>query len=123
MPHFIPNAPDSETSSLYANIRQAELDDQHWNRNKSADMAKSEGISLNDEHWAVIVWLRRYYLEFGLPRNAWILAKDLNQQFSVLGGNKYLASLFPGGPVLQGSRFANLRTPANATDISFGSSY
>jgi len=123
MTQFINNARDSETSSQYASMRRAELSDQRWNRNKSVDLAKSEGISLNDEHWAVIDYLRSYYLEHGLPRFARTTARALNRQFSAQGGSKYLHRLFAGGPVTQGSRLANLRIPANATDVSFGSSY
>lgn len=123
MTQFIINAQETETSSHYAGVRFMELADQHWDRNKSANLAQSEGISFDDEHWAVIAFLRRYYLENGLPRNARTLAKALNQHFSDQGGNKYLYRLFPGGPVTQGSRLANLRTPAYATDVSFGSSY
>ena len=123
MTQFVNNAQDSETFSLYPSIRLAELNDQRWTRNKSAELAKNEGISLNDEHWAVIVYLRNYYLEHGLPRFARTTARALNQQFAAQGGNKYLYGLFTGGPVTQGSRLANLRLPANATDISFGTSY
>jgi tRNA 2-thiouridine synthesizing protein E len=123
MTQFINNAQDSETSSQYASMRRAELTGQHWNRNRSADLARNEGISLNDEHWAVIVYLRRYYLEHGLPRFARTTARALNKHFSVQGGNRYLYRLFAGGPVTQGSRLANLREPANATDVSFGTSY
>jgi tRNA 2-thiouridine synthesizing protein E len=123
MTQFINNAQDSETFSLYADIRRAELRDQRWNRNKSVDLAKREGISLNDEHWAVIVYLRSYYLEHGLPRFARTTARALKRQFSAQGGYKYLYQLFAGGPVTQGSRLANLRLPANATDASFGTSY
>ncbi|MFZ0469617.1 MAG: TusE/DsrC/DsvC family sulfur relay protein [Thiogranum sp.] len=123
MTQFTSNAQDSETSSLYADIRRAELRDQRWNRNKSVDLAKREGIRLNDEHWAVIVYLRSYYLEHGLPRFARTTARALNRRFSPQGGNKYLYQLFAGGPVTQGSRLANLRLPANATDVSFGTSY
>ena len=111
----------AETPSDDDGSRFLELADQSWDRNKSADLARSEGISLNDEHWAVIVCLRRHYLEYGLPRNTGILAKILDQQFSDLGGRDYLHLLFPGGPVAQGSRLANLSMPdANTTDISFG---
>jgi tRNA 2-thiouridine synthesizing protein E len=123
MTQFINNAQDSETSSQYASLRRAELTGQHWNRKKSADLAQNEGISLNDEHWAVIVYLRRYYLEHGLPRFARTTARALNEHFSVQGGNRYLYHLFAGGPVTQGSRLANLRIPANAFDVSFGTSY
>jgi sulfur relay (sulfurtransferase) DsrC/TusE family protein len=51
MTQFTQNARDTETSSQYAGIRLAELIDQRWSRNKSADLANSEGISLSDEHW------------------------------------------------------------------------
>jgi tRNA 2-thiouridine synthesizing protein E len=117
------NAQETEISSQDAEIRFVELADQGWERRKSANLAKNEGIILDDDHWAVIVYLRKHYLEHGLPRQARTLAKALNQQFSAQGGSKYLHSLFPGGPVSQGSRLANLPTPANSTDISFGSSY
>jgi tRNA 2-thiouridine synthesizing protein E len=86
-------------------------------------LAKSEGVDMDDEHWAVIVFLRKYYLEHGLPISARITARALNKSFSGQGGSKYLNLLFSGGPVTQGSRLANLRTPAYATDPSFGTSY
>jgi tRNA 2-thiouridine synthesizing protein E len=117
------NAQDSETSSQYASIRRAELSDQSWNRARSVILATNEGLELNDQHWHVISYLREQYLEQGLPRVARTTARALNKQYAAQGGNKYLHNLFPGGPVTQGSRLANLRTPANATDISFGTSY
>ena len=117
------NAQDSETFSQYASIRQAELGDQNWNRARSETLAANEGFELTDQHWQVISYLREQYLEHGLPRFARTAARALNKQFAAQGGNKYLHDLFPDGPVTQGSRLANLRTPANATDISFGTSY
>lgn len=123
MTQFTINAQDAETSSRHAEIRGFELSGQSWDRKKSTDLAQNEGIRLTDEHWAVILYLRSHYIEQGLPEYARTLAKTLKQQFSTQGGNKYLYRLFPGGPVTQGSRLANLRTPANVTDVSFGSSY
>ena len=123
MTQYIVNAQDCESASQHASIRRAELNEQHWSRKKSKDLAASEGISLNDEHWAVIRYLRSYYLKHGLPRLARTTAKALNHQFTLQGGSKYLPRLFACGPVTQGSRLANLRTPANATDTSFGTSY
>ena len=123
MTQFTQNAQDTETSSQYAGIRLAELIDQDWNRNKSAKLAMLEGISLTDQHRDVIDYLRKQYLKHGLPGFARTTARALNKQFTAQGGNKYLYSLFAGGPVTQGSRLANLRIPANATDVSFGTSY
>ena len=123
MKQFINNPQDSETSSQYTNIRQAELNDQHWDRSKSANLAANEEIILSDEHWDVILYLRNYYHENGLPRFARTTAKALNKEFTAQGGSKYLYELFTGGPVTQGSRLANIRIPSNATDISFGTNY
>ena len=117
------DAQDSETFSQYASIRQAELGDQNWNRARSETLAANEGFELTDQHWHVISYLREQYLEHGLPRFARTTARALNKQFAEQGGSKYLHNLFPGGPVTQGSHLANLRTPASATDISFGTSY
>ena len=123
MTQFTQNAQDTETSSQHAGIRLAELIDQNWRRNKSAKLAMREGISLTDQHWDVIAYLRKQYLEHGLPRFARTTARALNRQFAAQGGSKYLYRLFAGGPVTQGSRLANLRVPASTTDISFGTSY
>lgn len=123
MTQFISNAQDSENFSLYAGIRLAELLDQDWNRRKSYDLASDEGIDLTDQHWDVIQYLRKQYLLNGLPRFARTTARALNRKYAAQGGSKYLYSLFSGGPVTQGSRLANLRAPANTTDVSFGTSY
>ena len=123
MSQFTQNAQDTETSSQHAGIRLAELIDQNWSRNKSAQLAMNEGISLTDQHWHVIDYLRKLYLIHGLPRFARTTARALNKRFAAQGGNKYLYSLFAGGPVTQGSRIAYLRTPAIASDVSFGTSY
>jgi tRNA 2-thiouridine synthesizing protein E len=71
----------------------------------------------------VIVYLRNYYLEHGLRRFARTTARALNRKFAAMGGSKYLYHLFAGGPVTQSSRIAYLRTPAIASDVSFGTSY
>jgi len=117
------NALDAELSSQHESVRLAELNDQLWDRKKSVYLANKEGISLRDEHWDVIEYLRRYYVEKGLPRFARTTSRAINKQFSMQGGSKYLHGLFPGGPVTQGSRISNLRTPACATDVSFGTCY
>jgi tRNA 2-thiouridine synthesizing protein E len=105
---FTKDTKNTETSHRETAIRFVELADQSWDRNKSVDLAQTEGIQLTDEHWAVIVYLRRYYLNHGSPIKSLTLENALNEQFSALGGSEYLYRLFPGGPVSQGSRFANL---------------
>lgn len=113
----------TETSSSDSHDRITELGSQHWNRAKAQALADDENLTLTDAHWAVIAFLRKYYMKHGLPRNARTTAGALNENFSSQGGNQYLYRLFSEGPITQASRYANLRTPAYATDHSFGTSY
>lgn len=115
--------PDTETAGANAVDRLKELASHRWTRAKSQTLAKLEGIELNDEHWAVVVFLRQYYLHHGLPMTARTTAQALKSHFATKGGNGYLHRLFTNGPVTQGSRLANLRAPAYSTDPSFGTSY
>ena len=113
----------SGTSSESISIRLKELNDQNWSQRISTELAKNEGIVLSKKHLDVILFLRSYYLEFGLPRFARTTAKALNRHFATQGGSKYLHGLFNDGPVTQGSRLANIPIPNNASDTSFGTNY
>lgn len=123
MTQYIINPTRTEKASHDIAIRRAEIVRQYWNRAKSASLANAEGINLSDAHWAVIIYLRKCYLTQGLAKHARSLAKDLNLHFKNQGGKKYLYRLFAGGPVTQGCRIANLRTPTCASDPSFGTIY
>lgn len=123
MKQFTVDPQDTETFGREHSDRHAELAGQHWTRAQSLALAQEENVELNDEQWAVVMFLRGYYLEHGLPTAARVTAKAMNVHFSTQGGNAYLRQLFPGGPVTQGSRFAKVRTPAYAADLSFGTSY
>jgi tRNA 2-thiouridine synthesizing protein E len=121
--HYTADPRSAENSNGNIEDRLRELSGQRWNRGKSLVLAESEGIPLTDEHWAVIVFMRRHYLEHGLSINARTASEVLGRHFSAQGGSKYLHRLFGDGPVTQASRLANLPTPASAMDPSFGSSY
>jgi tRNA 2-thiouridine synthesizing protein E len=123
MNHQPSNPHETETPGHDIGLRHTELADQHWDRARSKALADEEGVELSDRHWEVIVFMRKYYLEHGLPINARTTARALNKHFAYKGGSGYLRRLFNDGPVVQASRLANLRTPAFATDSSFGTSY
>jgi tRNA 2-thiouridine synthesizing protein E len=114
---------ETETSVRDFDLRHTELAEQCWDRARSNALAEAEGLTFSDQHWEVIVFMRKYYLEHGLPINARTTARALNRHFTSQGGSGYLRRLFSEGPVSQGSRLANLRTPAFAADASFGTSY
>ncbi|MDZ7803639.1 TusE/DsrC/DsvC family sulfur relay protein [Thiohalophilus sp.] len=123
MKQYSTNAYAAESISPHQELRQIAFKAQRWNREKSRLLAEGEGIILTDDHWEVITYLRKRYLKQGLPRQARTLARELNEKFLAKGGTRYLYQLFAGGPVTQGSRLANLNSPSNTTDMSFGSVY
>jgi len=92
----------------------------HWDRNSALESAASEGIELDDGHWEVITFLRRYYLDHGWPSQPSVLVRELDKAFDTEGGTRYLYRLFPQGPLAQGTRVAGLPEPANVTNASFG---
>lgn len=99
---------DKEISGNDFASRLSDLDAQNWNRNKSQNLAKLEGLDLNDQHWAVISFLRSHYLWNGNQLNESQLSEDLNQHFLKLGGEEYLNKLFNEGVIAQGRRLANI---------------
>lgn len=123
MTQYSVDAYSAETASIIRSLRHAELKKQHWTRSKSQSLAENEGIHWSDDHWDVVAYLRKYYVKQGIPRYARTLSRDLNKRFSAKGGSQYLYKLFAGGPVSQGSRIANLHSPAGSRDISFGTTY
>lgn len=117
------NAYTTEQVSLLPDIRRAELKNQKWNRAKSQLLADDENIKLTDAHWAVLKHLRKSYLESGLPLQARFLSESLNKVFVAEGGKQHLRKLFPGGAITQGSRFANIPSPADSVDGFHGNNY
>jgi tRNA 2-thiouridine synthesizing protein E len=93
----------------------------HWSRATATDAARREGIELDDAHWRVIAFLRRYYLDNGWPSHSHLLTREMDKTFCDEGGTRYLYRLFPRGPLAQGARIAGLPVPANVTNESFGS--
>lgn len=98
--------------------RRSEFKQQPWNLAVAQELADKEGILLTDEHWTVLLYLRNHYLENGLPQFSRYLVYALSKKFATQGGTKYLRSLFPGGPITQGSRIANIPAPRDtSTDL------
>jgi tRNA 2-thiouridine synthesizing protein E len=93
------NPHETETSGQDIGLRQTELADQHWDRARSKALADAEGVPFSDRHWEVVVFLRQYYLEQGLPINARTTARALNKHFASKDGSSYLRRLFTDGPV------------------------
>jgi tRNA 2-thiouridine synthesizing protein E len=112
---------DPEVASPRREDRHREIED--WNRDVGSQLAEAEGIEMTPDHWEVVVFLRRRYLDKGLPESARDVAAELAKAFSERGGTRFLHKLFPAGAVTQGSRIAGLPVPPHNEDASFGTAF
>ena len=73
-------------------------------------IAAAEGITLTDDHWKVVDYLRDEYREQGHTPNFRNMLKGLGE---ILPGcdSKSLYALFPVGPAKQGAKIAGLPQP------------
>ena len=91
-----------------------------WTKAAAENTARSEGLVLTADHWALVSALQEYFAKNETP-HVRVLRDALDEKFHAKGGIKYLYHLFPRGPVAQGCRVAGLHPPAGSTDESFGS--
>ncbi|MCP5315642.1 MAG: TusE/DsrC/DsvC family sulfur relay protein [Chromatiaceae bacterium] len=82
-----------------------------WDRQEACMTARRLGIEMTREHWWVILFLRQIQVERDIPREARKLAAMLDAAFIDEGGMRWLYTLFPGGPVLQGCAIAGVPIP------------
>ncbi len=87
------------------------LDMEDWSESFALAQAAAEGLTLTEEHWQVIQFIRAYYEE----RSVQAQVRDMIRHFREAwgpekGNNHYLHDLFPmGGPQKQGNRMAGIR--------------
>lgn len=82
-----------------------------WTEGYAMALAAQEGLTLSEEHWDVIRFIRDYYEEHGVQAPVRDMVKHFRQAWGPQRGNsRYLHDLFPlGGPQKQGNRLAGLR--------------
>jgi tRNA 2-thiouridine synthesizing protein E len=93
-----------------------------WTRARGKAQAKEENLEMGDDHWALVKALQDFYARHEADSIQLRELRDaLDEHFHHKGGNRYLYTLFPGGPIAQGSRIAGLQAPFGAEDKNFGS--
>lgn len=89
------------------------LDLEEWSTNFVRVRAEAEGLTLTDEHWQVISFIRHFYEK----NNVQAPVRDMIKHFKIMwgkdkGNTRYLHQIFPlGGPQKQGNRLAGVRKP------------
>lgn len=91
-----------------------------WDESVAESHAAEEHLTLTDAHWDLLRFLREHYVEHGRT-SARELTRVLEKRYADRGGLRYLYTLFPNGPIHQGSRLAGVPEPGDAVDSSFGS--
>ncbi len=87
-----------------------------WDRDVAAALAREAGITLGDDHWAVIDVLRNFYSEYRISPATRVLVKAVGKALgSDKGNSAWLMQLFPAkqSPALVIARIAGLPRPTN----------
>ncbi len=87
------------------------LDD--WSEAVAEHIAELENITMSDNHWEVVHFVRNFYREYKTSPAIRMLVKAMAKQLGADKGNSiYLYKLFPKGPAKQATRIAGLPKPA-----------
>ncbi|GKW51415.1 sulfurtransferase TusE [Pseudoalteromonas sp. NCCP-2140] len=89
------------------------LDSNDWCEELAPIIAKQENITLSEQHWEVVHFVRDFYVEYNTSPAIRMLVKAMAQKLGEEKGNSmYLYKLFPKGPAKQATKIAGLPKPA-----------
>ncbi|MBQ4832475.1 TusE/DsrC/DsvC family sulfur relay protein [Pseudoalteromonas sp. MMG010] len=89
------------------------LDHTLWTEELALLLADQENITLTEQHWEVILFVRNFYIEYGTSPAIRMLVKAMAKALGEDKGNSmYLYKLFPKGPAKQATKIAGLPKPA-----------
>lgn len=81
-----------------------------WNESVAEELARRLGLSLEQDHWDVIRFMRDYHDEHRIAADARHAIKHLERRFPG-AGRKRLFELFPYGYVGQACKVAGMKRP------------
>lgn len=86
------------------------VDPQDWTEHVAEVFALQENITLTEDHWDVIRFMREYYEEHQIAVDARFVIKHLSDRLGPGSRNK-LFELFPYGYVKQACKIAGMKRP------------
>lgn len=114
--HFI-NSFDFENETFAVSPLGNLLELHRWNSHLATHLAEKENITLTEEHWEVLNFLREFYFTYGVTPMVKILMKYMAEDIGPeQASRENLYKLFPKGPSRQGSRIAGLPEPQGCID-------
>jgi tRNA 2-thiouridine synthesizing protein E len=85
-----------------------------WSEAVAAELAREEGITLTDEHWALVALIRDFYGTYQVSPAMRVLVKHTRERLGQERGTSiHLLELFPGSPAKVLARIAGLPRPTN----------
>jgi tRNA 2-thiouridine synthesizing protein E len=87
------------------------LDD--WSEEVAKILAEGEEIEMDEVHWDIVNFLRRYYAEYQIAPAVKVLTKAVAAEKGMdkKEASEFLYGLFPKGPGLQACKIAGLPKP------------
>ncbi len=98
---------DGKTVEVTDNGYLVEYND--WTDAIGAKIAEDEGVTMTDEHWDVVHYLRAEHAESpGTEPNERNITKDMGKKWGKKINSKYMYDLFPGMPSKQGRKIGGM---------------
>lgn len=83
-----------------------------WRPEIGTELARRDGIDLEDRHWWLIDFVRDYHGRYGTPPLMRVLVRAMREQFGdPTLGSRDLYRLFPDSPVRQACKYGGLAVP------------
>ncbi|WP_411728343.1 TusE/DsrC/DsvC family sulfur relay protein [Methyloglobulus sp.] len=83
-----------------------------WSEEVAVHLAQQENITLSDQHWEIILFIRSYYDQYKHLPNTRMFIKAIAKTLGDDKGNsRYLHHLFPDGPLKYACKLAGLPKP------------
>ena len=80
-----------------------------WNTDVANYIAQTESITMTEQHWEVVNFLREYFEEYQIAPAVRVLTKAIGKKLGAEKGNReYLYGLFPYGHGKQACKIAGL---------------
>ena len=84
-----------------------------WNEDIALELAREEGIDLDDDYWAILRFMRDYYAEHGVIPDVRHVSAFLAREHAITTkeAKKKLFAMFPYGYVKQACKIAGMKRP------------